>query len=86
MTLAPAGQTNMFSPMINSMRRISPTEAGQVKPRKISVVTVARGDTLQSLASRMAYEDAPLERFLVLNGLSSNAVLRAGDKVKLVTY
>lgn len=85
-TLAPAGQTNMFSPMINSMRRISPTEAGQVKPRKISVVTVARGDTLQSLASRMAYEDAPLERFLVLNGLSSNAVLRAGDKVKLVTY
>ena len=85
-TLAPAGQTNIFSPMINSMRRISPTEAGQVRPRKLAVVTVARGDTVQSLASRMAYDDAPLERFLVLNGLASNAVLRAGDKVKLVTY
>jgi predicted Zn-dependent protease len=85
-TLAPAGQTNMFSPMINSMRRVSATEAGQVRPRRLSVVTVAKGDTLQSLASRMAYADAPLERFLVLNGLSANAVLRAGDKVKLVSY
>ncbi|MCB2048778.1 MAG: M48 family metalloprotease [Novosphingobium sp.] len=85
-TLAPAGQTNVFSPMINSMRRVSPTEAGQVQPRKLSVVTVARGDTIQSLASRMAYSDAPLERFLVLNGLASNATLRPGDKVKIVTY
>ena len=68
------------------MRRVSATEAGQVKPRRLSVVTVARGDTVQSLAARMAYSDAPLERFLVLNGLASSAVLRLGDKVKLVTY
>jgi predicted Zn-dependent protease len=72
--------------MLNSMRRVSSTEAAQVKPRKLAVVTVAKGDTVQSLASRMAYSDAPVERFLVLNGLSSNAVLRAGDKVKIVTY
>ncbi len=85
-TLAPAGQTGMFSPMLNSMRRVSATEAGQVKPRRLSVVTVARGDTVQSLAARMAYTDAPLERFLVLNGFASNTVLRVGDKVKLVTY
>lgn len=85
-TLAPAGQTGMFSPMFNSMRRVSTYEAGQVRSRKLAVVTIARGDTLQSLASRMAYSDAPLDRFLVLNGLSSNAVLRVGDKVKLVTY
>ena len=85
-TLAPARQTGMFSPMLNSMRRVSATEAGQVKPRRLSVVTVARGDTVQSLAARMAYSDAPLERFLVLNGLASSAVLRLGDKVKLVTY
>lgn len=85
-TLAPAGRSSMFSPMLNSMRRVSSTEAAQVKPRKLAVVTVAKGDTVQSLASRMAYSDAPVERFLVLNGLSSNAVLRAGDKVKIVTY
>ncbi len=85
-TLAPAGQTGMLSPMLNSMRRVSPIEAGQVRPRRLAVVTVARGDTVQSLAARMAYADAPLERFLVLNGLAANAVLRVGDKVKLVTY
>jgi predicted Zn-dependent protease len=85
-TLAPAGQTGMFSPMLNSMRRVSATEAGQVRPRRLTVVTVVSGDTVQSLASRMAYADAPLQRFLVLNGLPANAVLRVGDKVKLVTY
>ncbi len=85
-TLAPAGQTSMFSPMINSMRRVSATEAGQVRPRRLTVVTVAKGDTVQSLAARMAYSDAPVERFLVLNGLSAGAVLRVGEKVKLVTY
>jgi len=49
-------------------------------------VTVKAGDTLQSLAARMAYGDAQLDRFLVLNGLDANATLRTGQKVKLVTY
>jgi predicted Zn-dependent protease len=85
-TLAPTGQSQLFSSMFNSMRRVSPTEAAQVRPRKLAVVTVGRGDTVQSLASRMAYSDAQLERFLVLNRLSASSVLKAGDKVKLVTY
>jgi predicted Zn-dependent protease len=85
-TLAPAGQTQVFSPMFNSMRRVSPTEAGQVRARKLVVVSVARGDTASSLASRMAYDDAQLDRFLVLNRLTASSVLKQGDKVKIVTY
>ena len=50
------------------------------------VLTVRPGDTVQSLASRMAYRDFKLERFLSLNGLASNAVLAPGRKVKLVVY
>ena len=34
----------------------------------------------------LAYPEARLERFLVLNRLSPDAALRPGDKVKLVTY
>jgi hypothetical protein len=34
----------------------------------------------------MAYSNLQLERFLVLNGLSANSALAAGQKVKLVTY
>jgi predicted Zn-dependent protease len=49
-------------------------------------VTVKSGDTLGSLAGRMAYSDYRLERFLVLNGLGSNSALRPGQKVKLVVY
>lgn len=81
-----AGQGNVFSPMFNSVRRIQADEASRVRARKLDVVTVMRGDTLQSLANRMAFDDAKLDRFLVLNGLSANESLQPGAKVKIVTY
>ncbi|NCU12610.1 MAG: M48 family metalloprotease [Sphingomonadaceae bacterium] len=86
MTMAQAGQAAVFEPMYASMRRISASEAAAVKPRKLVVVTVKKGDTVQSLARRMAYTDAPLDRFLVLNGLKADAKLAVGTRVKLVTY
>ncbi|MCB2078791.1 MAG: M48 family metalloprotease [Novosphingobium sp.] len=85
-TISQAGQAAQFNPMFSSMRRITANEAGQVRARKLDVVTVRSGDTVQSLASRMAYSDAPLERFMVLNGLTANARLTPGQKVKIVTY
>ena len=85
LTITQAGQ-NPFDSMFGSVRRLSNAEAAALKPRKLQVLTVKAGDTLQSLAGRMAYSDAPLERFLVLNGLTGNSRLSAGQKVKLVTY
>lgn len=75
-----------FVPMINSLRRITPAEAGAIRPRIIHVETVRAGDTVQSLAARLAYRDFKLERFLTLNGLSANSRLVPGQKVKLVIY
>ena len=86
MTMAQAGQAAVFEPMYASMRRISASEATAVKPRKVTVITAKRGDTVRSLASRMAYTDAPLERFVVLNGLTVNSTITAGQRVKLITY
>jgi predicted Zn-dependent protease len=83
-TISKAGSSSVFTPMFNSMRRISATEAAQVVPRVIDVVTVGRGDTVQSLASRMAYADAQEARFRVLNGLQSNETVTPGQKVKIV--
>lgn len=85
-TVAQAGGAGVFNPMFQSLRRISATEAAAIKPRKLAVVTVRKGDTMQSLASRMAYTDAPLQRFQVLNGLTAQSSLAVGQKVKLVTY
>ena len=76
----------VFTPMVNSLRKITLAEAAAIRPRIIHVVTVGAGDTVQSLASRMAYRDFKLERFLALNGLAANSVLAAGQKVKLVIY
>jgi predicted Zn-dependent protease len=75
-----------FAPMVRSLRRITPAEAAAIRPRVIHVVTVGRGDTLQSLADRMAYRDYKLDRFLTLNGLSQDSRLLPGQKVKLVVY
>lgn len=82
--IAPAGRAATFNPMFQSMRRITPSEAGAVVPKKIQVVTVARGDTVASLARRMAYPGAQEERFRVLNALGSNDTVTPGQKVKLV--
>lgn len=83
-TIAPAGRADIFNPMFQSMRRITAAEAGAVVPRKLQVVTVARGDTMASLSRRMAYDTAQEERFRVLNALSGTATVTPGQKVKLV--
>lgn len=75
-----------FAPMVGSLRRISPAEAAAIRPRVIDVVTVRPGDTVQSLASRMAYRDFQLDRFLTINGLAAGGRLVPGQKVKLIVY
>jgi len=85
-TITQAGNAGVFNSMYSSMQRIDATQAAAVKARKIDVVTVKSGDTLSSLASRMAYTDYKMERFLVLNSLDSNSSLQVGQKVKIVTY
>ena len=85
--LTPAG-TGMgpFGSMVQSLRKISPQEAAAIHPRVIHVVTVAPGDTVQSLASRMAYRDFKLDRFLTLNGITADTKLVPGQRLKLVIY
>ncbi|MEE4450112.1 M48 family metalloprotease [Novosphingobium resinovorum] len=85
-TLAQAGGAGAFNPMFRSLRRISAADAGTVRPRILRVETVRSGDTVRSLAARMAYTDAVVDRFLVLNGLQADAALRPGQKIKIVTY
>ena len=75
-----------FVPMVESIRRITPNEAAAIRPRIIDVHTVAPGETVQALASRMAYRTFQLDRFLALNNLAANSRLVPGQKVKLVVY
>lgn len=85
-TLAPVGKASVFTPMYDSMKRLTAREVAAIKPRKIDIVTVRKGDTIDRISKKMAYSDYQKDRFLVLNRLRSNDGLRIGQKVKVVTY
>ena len=70
---------------MNSFRRLSEREAAALRPLRVRVVAVEPGETVDSLAARMAFEDFRSERFRVLNGLTPGARLRTGQLVKIVT-
>ncbi len=82
--LAPAGGAAVFDPLIQSMRRLTPAEAAAIRARRVAVVTVKAGDTVQSMAARMAYDDDRVARFTVLNGLAADSRLQPGERVKLI--
>ncbi|MBO6945785.1 M48 family metalloprotease [Altererythrobacter sp.] len=82
--IAPAGRASIFNEMFQSMRRVSSSEAANVVPRRIDVVTVRRGESIASLAQRMAFDDENEARFRVLNALGSSDQLQVGHRVKLV--
>lgn len=83
-TQAPAGRLAALDPLISSFRRLSREEARAAgRGLRIEVVTVKPGDTVQSLASRMAFPDNRLARFLALNGIE-NRPLRPGERLKLI--
>lgn len=83
-TIAPAGRGQMFDPLVASFRRLTPVEVeAAARGRRIDVVTVQPGDTLRSLAARMA---PPYNREMsvrALNGIEDRP-LRAGEQLKLI--
>ncbi|HEX8380763.1 MAG TPA: M48 family metalloprotease [Allosphingosinicella sp.] len=85
--ITPAGSgLGPFEAMVQSLNRISASEAAAIRPKVIDVVTVGPRDSVATLAARMAYNDNKEERFRVLNGLASGAALRPGQKVKIVVF
>jgi predicted Zn-dependent protease len=70
-----------------SFRQINASEAAQYnKPQRLRVVTVQAGDTIQSMANKMAVSEGKEQWFRVLNGLENVNQLQPGQKVKIVTY
>jgi predicted Zn-dependent protease len=74
-----------FRTTISSFRMLSAEEAASLQPYRLTIHTVQGGETVESLARRMPYDDFPVERFRVLNGLGPEEQVRPGQTVKLVT-
>ncbi len=79
-----ASSDRAFRESVATFRRMSLKESAQIHPLRLKIVAVRADDTVEKLARRMAVDDRPLERFLVLNGLSAHDTLKPGDKVKIV--
>ncbi|WP_395023226.1 M48 family metalloprotease [Dongia sp.] len=73
-----------FIASAQSFRGISAEEASGYAPKRIRVVTVREGDTVDSLSQQMQIEEDPAGWFRVLNHLGPSDQLKAGQKVKLV--
>ncbi len=74
-----------FRHTLDSLREITPTEARELRPLRLRIVTAREGDTVEGLAHAMSGVDRPLERFLTLNGLVRGAPVKAGDLYKVIT-
>ncbi len=69
-----------------SFKKLSKADAKNIKPRRVKVITVKAGDTVETLAKQMAFEEFNIERFLVLNGLHADETLALGRRLKVVSY
>lgn len=70
---------------LESFRLLTAEEAAALKPLCIHLVTVKKGQTVNTLAQQMPFERYRVERFCVLNGLGPGAKLRTGQRLKIVT-
>ncbi|WP_374656349.1 M48 family metalloprotease [Dongia sp.] len=77
---------SVFGAAANSFRQLATNEATGYKPMRIRVVEVKAGDTIDSLAARMAVPEAKVDWFKILNRLDQGQPLQAGQLVKIVSY
>jgi predicted Zn-dependent protease len=73
-----------FRAAIQSFHRLKPDEAAEARELRLQIVQAQPGDTAQSLARRMPFEDKALAQFLVLNGFEREAPLTQGQRYKVV--
>ena len=84
--ITPAGRgTRPFDGLIASVAPVGADEAGKLRGKRLRIVTVNAGDTIETLSRQMAYADYQRERFATLNGIAADAPLRPGMLVKVVT-
>ncbi len=74
----------VFQRSLGSFDRLTDREALNVQPRRIEIVTLDRGMTLDQFAQRYP-STASLSTLALINGVEEGATLAAGQKVKRVT-
>lgn len=79
------GHAAAVAALFQSFRRLTPQEAGALRPRFIRTVRVGAGESTATLIARMA-DPAPAALFELLNGRGRGDAVRPGEVVKIVEY
>lgn len=86
--LTPLGQAAAleedYRQMLNSFRRLSTAEAASLKPLRLIITYVRKGETPDSLSREMPFGSFNDDWFRLLNQLPDRATLSAGQVVKMV--
>ncbi len=84
--VTPAGQgIRPLASLVESVGVLTPAQANAITGKRIRIMSVKSGDTIDTFARQMAYPTLQRERFMTLNGLDPDAPLRTGMLVKVVT-
>lgn len=67
-----------------SLRRLSKSEKNAIRPKKLRVLQASAGATILSMAAKMDVEGDKKEKFLILNGMTANDRIIAGQPYKIV--
>ena len=85
--MAPAnafsGAADEFSRSIRTFRQISRNEAANIRPSRVDLYVVRRGDTWQSLAQRSGGA-ADAATLAIINNSAANEAPRVGQRIKIV--
>jgi predicted Zn-dependent protease len=68
-----------------SFRHMSPAELENLKPLRIRLHKVKKGDTINGISRTMAVSKFAVERFKLLNGVSEDSDLIIGQMVKIIS-
>lgn len=74
----------MFQSIGNSFNSVTNPDIINIKPERISLVTVAKPTTLQQLLTAQGIPNTRHAEFALVNGMELTATLQTGDIIKLV--
>ena len=67
-----------------SFRNLSAAQARRLKPQRVTLHKVRRGDSVQKLANRTPFDRFRANRFRVLNGIPQGEPVETGQVVKVI--
>jgi len=78
------GVDNAFVGSIRSFRPLTRAEAADVRPNRVDLYIVRRGDTWQSIAQRASGENVKASTLAIMNNSAPNVQPKPGDRIKIV--